>query len=153
MELQFNLDTFNACCTQVHKTKCSMNVQYTIIGNPKIVWAPYHIFWNLERYCVTLTKPRRNAIPSLGYTIRSWAEFFWSKLLKGYCSCLKRFTKHAIPLLGYPINTSGSITYLLTHGRVLHNPMKTNEETYTLISCILLLNTMGLHYWRGIVQG
>jgi hypothetical protein len=29
-KLQFNLDTFNACCTQVHKTKYSMNVQYPI---------------------------------------------------------------------------------------------------------------------------
>jgi hypothetical protein len=44
MKLQFNLNTFNVCCTQVHKTKYSMNMQYPILGNLEIVWAPYHIF-------------------------------------------------------------------------------------------------------------
>jgi hypothetical protein len=43
MKFQFNLDTFDVCCTQVHKTKYSMNMQYPIIGC-EIVWAPYHIF-------------------------------------------------------------------------------------------------------------
>jgi hypothetical protein len=43
-KLQFNLDTFNACCTQVQKAKYSMNVQYPILRTPKIIWAPYHIF-------------------------------------------------------------------------------------------------------------
>jgi hypothetical protein len=66
---QFNLNAFNVCCTQVHKTKYSMNMQYPILGNPKIVWAPYHIFWNLEKYCVALTKLWRNVIPSLSYTV------------------------------------------------------------------------------------
>ncbi len=41
---QFNLNTFNVCCIQVHKTKYSMNMQYPILANPEIVWAPYHIF-------------------------------------------------------------------------------------------------------------
>jgi hypothetical protein len=43
-EHPFNLDAFNVCCIQVHKTKYSMNVQYPILGNLEIVWAPYHIF-------------------------------------------------------------------------------------------------------------
>jgi len=133
MELQFNLDTFNVCFIQVHKTKYSMNVQYPILGDLKIVWALYHIFWNLEKYYVTLTKPRRNPIPSLGYTITSWVELFWSRLLEGYCSCLEGLIKHVIPLLGYPKNTLGSITYLLTCGKVLRSPMKIN----TFINYIL----------------
>ncbi len=134
IELQFNLNAFNVCCTQVHKTKYSMNMQYPIMDNLEIIWALYHIFWNLKKHCVTLTKPRRNAIPSLGYTITPWAELFWSKLLEGYYSCPKGLTKHAIPLLGYPRNTLGFITYLLTRGGVLCNLMKTNEETNTLIN-------------------
>jgi hypothetical protein len=44
MELQFNLDTFDACYTQVHKTKYSMNVQHPILHTLEIIWAPYHIF-------------------------------------------------------------------------------------------------------------
>jgi hypothetical protein len=44
IELQFNLDTFNACCIQVQKAKYSMNVQCPIILTPNIVWAPYCIF-------------------------------------------------------------------------------------------------------------
>jgi hypothetical protein len=44
IELQFNLNAFNVCCIQVHKTKYSMNLQYPILGNLEIVWAPYHIF-------------------------------------------------------------------------------------------------------------
>jgi hypothetical protein len=124
-----------------------MNVQYPIMGNLEIIWAPHHIFWNLERYCATLTKPRRNK-PLLGYTITPWA-----KLLEGYCSCSKGFTKHTISFLGYPRNTVGSITYLLTHGGVLHSPMKTNKETNTLISYILLLNIIGLCYCKGIIHG
>jgi hypothetical protein len=82
----------------------------------------------LERYCVALTKLRRNAIPSLGYIVTPWAELFWFKLLKRYCSCPKGLTEHAIPLLGYPKNILGSITYLLTHGEVLCNLMKTNKK-------------------------
>jgi hypothetical protein len=114
-----------------------MNMQYPILGNLKIIWAPYHIFLNLKRYCIALTKPKRKAIPSLGYTITSWAELFRSKLLKGYYSCLEGLTEHAIPLLGYPKNTLGSITYILTHGRVLCSPMKTNKETNALINYII----------------
>jgi hypothetical protein len=86
---------------------------------------------------VALTKPKRNAIPSLGYIVTPWAELFWSRILERYYSCLKRLTKHAIPLLGYPRNTLGSIKYLSTCGGVLRSPMKTNKETKTLISCIL----------------
>jgi hypothetical protein len=44
IELQFNLNAFNVCCIQVHKKKYSMNLQYPILGNLEIVWAPYHIF-------------------------------------------------------------------------------------------------------------
>jgi hypothetical protein len=65
-KLQFNLNTFNACCTQVHKTKYSMNVQYPILGTLEIVWAPYHIFQQFNGHCIALPKPRRNAISSLG---------------------------------------------------------------------------------------
>jgi hypothetical protein len=36
-EFQFNLDAFNACCIRVHKTKYLMNMQYPILGTPKIV--------------------------------------------------------------------------------------------------------------------
>jgi hypothetical protein len=64
MELQFNLDAFNACCTQVHKTKYSMNVQYLIINALEIVWVSYHII-QFEKYCIPLPKPRRNSILSL----------------------------------------------------------------------------------------
>jgi hypothetical protein len=117
IELQFNLNAFNVCCIQVHKTKYSMNLQYPILGNLEIVWAPYHIFWNLERYHVTLTKPKRNAIPSLGYTITLSVELFWSKLLEGYFLCPKGLIKHAIPFLGYPVNTLGPITFFW-HGGV-----------------------------------
>ncbi len=55
-ELQFNLNAFNACCTQVHKAKYSMNMQYTILHILEIVWAPYHIFRQLDEYCITLLK-------------------------------------------------------------------------------------------------
>jgi hypothetical protein len=89
-----------------------------------------------EVLCVALTKPKRNLILSLGYTITPWVELFWSKLLEGYYSCTKGFTKHALPLLRYFKNTLGSITYLLTPGRVLCNLIKTNK-TNILISCIL----------------
>jgi hypothetical protein len=61
----FNLNTFNACYTQVHKTKYLMNMQYPILSTPEIVWAPYHIFRQFEGYCIALPKPRRNATPSL----------------------------------------------------------------------------------------
>jgi hypothetical protein len=43
MKFQFNLDIFNVCCTQVHKTKYSMNLEYPILGC-EIIWVPYHIF-------------------------------------------------------------------------------------------------------------
>jgi hypothetical protein len=65
MELQFNLNAFNACCTQVHKSTYSMNVQYPILCTPAIVWAPYHILRQFKGYCIALPKPIRNAIPSL----------------------------------------------------------------------------------------
>jgi hypothetical protein len=58
-ELQFNLNIFNACCIQVHKAKYLMNMQYPILGILEIVWAPYHIFQQLEGYCIALPKPRR----------------------------------------------------------------------------------------------
>jgi hypothetical protein len=66
MELKFNLDAFNACCTQVHKAKYLMNMQYPILGTLEIVWAPYHIFQQFKRYCIALAKPRRNVTPSFG---------------------------------------------------------------------------------------
>jgi hypothetical protein len=59
------------CCTQVHKAKYSMNVEYPILGIPEIVWVPYHIFQQFEGYCIALQKPRNNAIPELGYTINT----------------------------------------------------------------------------------
>jgi hypothetical protein len=65
MELQFNLDAYNACCIQVHKAKYLMKVQYPILDILEIVWAPYHIFWQFEGYCIALKKPRRNGIPSM----------------------------------------------------------------------------------------
>jgi hypothetical protein len=37
----------------------------------------------LERYCVVLTKSKKNAIPSSGYIVTPWDELFWSKLLEG----------------------------------------------------------------------
>jgi hypothetical protein len=40
---QFNLNAFNACCTQVHKAKYLMNMQYPALGIFEIIWAPYHI--------------------------------------------------------------------------------------------------------------
>jgi hypothetical protein len=70
-KLQFNLNAFNACYTQVHKEKYSMNVQYCILGIPEIVWAPYHIFQQLEGYCIALSKPKRNVILSFDYTINT----------------------------------------------------------------------------------
>jgi hypothetical protein len=48
-----------------------MNMQYLILGIPKIVWAPHHIFLHLEGNCIVLPKPKRNAKPSLDYTINS----------------------------------------------------------------------------------
>jgi hypothetical protein len=137
MELQFNLNTFNVCCIQVHKTKYSMNMSYPILSNLEIIWGPYHIFWNLERYCVALINPRRNAITSLGYIVTQWVELFWFRLLKGYYSCPKGCIKRAIPFLRYLRNTLGSITYLLTCGVVLRNLIKTKKETNTFISYIL----------------
>jgi len=50
-KLQFNLDAFNVCNTQVHKTKYSMNMQYLILDNPKIIWAPYHLLKLREILC------------------------------------------------------------------------------------------------------
>ncbi len=75
-----------------------MNVQYPILGTPEIIWAPYHIFQQLEGYCIALSKHRKNAIPSLGHT--------------------------TIPLSRYPKNTLNS-TYLLTHEGIMHNTTKT----------------------------
>jgi hypothetical protein len=50
-------------------------------------------------YCIALSKPRRNVIPSLGHT--------------------------TIPFSRYPKNTLGSITYLLTFEGIMPNPIKT----------------------------
>jgi hypothetical protein len=44
MKHHFNLNAFNACCTQVHEAKYSMNMQYPTLGILEIVWVPYHIF-------------------------------------------------------------------------------------------------------------
>jgi hypothetical protein len=43
-KLQFHLDTFNSCCTQIHKVKYSMNVQYPFSNILELIWATYHIF-------------------------------------------------------------------------------------------------------------
>ncbi len=84
-----------------------MNMQYPILGTPKIIWAPYHIFRQFKGYCITLPKLRRNAIPSLGYT------------------SIPSLGHMAIPLSRYLINTLDSITYILTCERVLHGLTKT----------------------------
>jgi hypothetical protein len=76
-KLQFNLDT---CCTQGHKAKYSMNMQYPILCTPKIVWAPYHIFRLFEGYCIALSKLRKNTIPSLGHTTISLSKYFRNTL-------------------------------------------------------------------------
>jgi hypothetical protein len=107
MELQFNLKTFNACYTQVHKAKYSMNVQYPILGTIEIVWAPYHIVQQFEGYCIALPKPRRNAIPSLGYI------------------AIPSLGHSTIPFSRYLRNTLGFITYILTHEGVIHSVTKT----------------------------
>jgi hypothetical protein len=129
MELQFNLDTFNACYTQVHKAKYSMNVQYLILGTFETVWAPYHIFQQFKRYCIALRKSRRNAIPSLGHT--------------------------TIPFSKYPKNTFGSITCFFTREGVMHNPTKIYKDFNTLIVLHCKhhgLNYFGLSYQRGITH-
>jgi len=82
----------------------------------------------LERYYVALTKPRKNAIPSLGYIVTPWVKLFWSKQYIRVLLMPRKFTKHAIPLLGYAKNTLGFITYILTHGRVLYSPMKQGNQ-------------------------
>jgi hypothetical protein len=38
-----------------------------LLGYPINLWAPHHIFWNLEGYCITLAKLRRKAIPASFY--------------------------------------------------------------------------------------
>ncbi len=76
-----------------------MNMQYPILGIPKIIWAPYHILQQFDGYYIALEKPKKNVIPSLGHT--------------------------TIPLSRYPINTTGFITYLLTSERVMHSLTKT----------------------------
>jgi len=86
----------------------------------------------LEEYCIALPKPKRDALPSLSYTIKPWAELFWSRSLEGYYSCPKRLNEHAIPLARYPRNTLGSITYILKLGGILHNPTKTYKGCNTL---------------------
>jgi hypothetical protein len=50
------------------------------------------------------------------------------------------------PLVGYLRNTLGSKTYLLKLARVLHN--HTRKPILSLGYSII--NTIGLHYWRGI---
>jgi hypothetical protein len=59
----------------------------------------------LGKYCIALPKPKKDAIPSMGYTINTMVELFWSRLLKGCCSCPKILNEHAIPLSRYPKNT------------------------------------------------
>ncbi len=129
MELQFNLSTFNACGTQVHKAKQLMDVQYPIVGTLEIFWTPYHIFRQFKGYFITLPKPRRNAIPSLGHM--------------------------TIPFSRYPKNTLGSITYLFTCEGVMHSPTKTQKDLNTLtgLHCKhYMLNDFGLGYQKGIVH-
>jgi hypothetical protein len=54
----------------------------------------------LEGYYIAIPKPKRNAIPSLGYTINTMDELFWSRLLEGYYSCPKIFMQY--PSQGIP---------------------------------------------------
>jgi hypothetical protein len=94
-------------CIRVHKAKYSLNVQYPVLGIVEIVWAPYHIFRQFKGYYIPLPKPRRNVIPSLGYTT------------------IPSLGHEKIPFSRYPKNTLGSITYLLTCEGVMHSPTKT----------------------------
>jgi hypothetical protein len=70
---------------------------------------------------------------SLGYSVNTMAELFWSTLLEGYCSCPKRLNERAIHLSRYPKNMLGPITYLLKCGRVLSSPTKIYKEINTLM--------------------
>jgi hypothetical protein len=106
-----------------------MNAQYPILRTPEIVWAPYHIFQQFEGYCIALSKPKRNGIPSLDHK--------------------------TIPLSRYPKNTLGSIKYFLTREGVMHSPTKTYKDFNTLITLHYEhhgLNYFGLNYQRGIVH-
>jgi hypothetical protein len=84
-----------------------MNVQYLILGILEIIWAPYHIFQQFEKYSITLKKPRKNAIPSLGYT------------------AIPSLGHTTIPFSRYPKNTLGFTTYFLTREGIMHSSTKT----------------------------
>ncbi len=102
---------------------------------------------------MTLLKPTRKPISSLGYSV---IKHHGSILLEEYCSCTKLFNTLIIPLVGYPKNTLGCITYLLKLGGVLHSPTKTYKESNTLPGVFKKhdgLNYFGLNYQRGIVHG
>ncbi len=53
----------------------------------------------MEGYYVTLPKPTKKAIPSIGYFVIKHHAFM---LLEGYCSCPKLLNTFTIPLVGYP---------------------------------------------------
>jgi hypothetical protein len=109
----------------------------------------------MKGYCVTLPKPTRKPIPSLGYSIIKHHGFM---LFEEYCSWSKVFNTSAIPfasLTGYPKNTLGSITYLLKLGGVFHNLTKTYKQTNTLLEIFSKhhgLNYFGLDYQKGIAN-
>jgi hypothetical protein len=119
-------------------------------GYPGIVWAPYHIFWNLERYCVVLTKPRRNIIPSLGYIVNTMGWIILVQATKGVLLMPKRIQWTCNTLLRYPRNTLGSTTYILKHGGVLHSPTKTYKETNIFIKILCNL-TSWVYFIRRVL--
>jgi hypothetical protein len=84
----------------------------------------------LEEYWITLPKPKRDALPSLGYTIKAMGWIILVKAIKGVLFMPKN--------IQWTCNiTLGSITYLLKLGKVLHSPTKTYKGCNTL---------NGLHY-------
>jgi len=104
----------------------------------------------MEGYCVTLPKPTRKPIPSIGYFVIKHHGFM---LLEGYCSCPKLLNTFTISLVGYPKNTSGSITYIFKLEGVLHGLPKTYKESNTLLGVLNKhhgLNYFGLDYQKGI---
>jgi hypothetical protein len=120
-------------------------MQYPSLGILEIVWAPYHIFWNLERYCVVFTKLKRDVIASLNYIVNTC----WIILVNPIRKVLfmpKGFNERAIPLSRYPKNTLNSITYLLKCGKVLHSLTKTYKETNTLMKVL----QYWLHWWHNL---
>jgi len=107
----------------------------------------------VKGYYVTLPKPTRKPIPSLGYFI---IKHHGSMLLEGFCTCPKLFNTPTIPHVKYLRNILSFITYFLKFGRVLHNLTKSYKESDTLFGVFNKhhgLNYFGLDYQRGIVHG